>query len=144
MKNIALLSGLTAMFFTVTSSAEGIDIDPGQWEMTTTTTITMTGMSIPPQTDKHNECVEEDELSPEDFNTDTEIPCEISNVNIDDNTAEWSIVCPSDMGTMEGQWVFTSSGDSISGNGSMSANYGGQEMDFKMTWEGKRTGDCEE
>ena len=144
MKKLVLLTGLTAMFFATAVNAEGIDITPGMWEMNTTINIGMAGMSMPSQTNAITECVEEEELSPDDFNTDPENPCEISNVNIDDNTAEWSIVCPTDMGTMEGQWVFTSDGDSISGNGSMSANYGGQQMDFKMTWEGKRTGDCEE
>jgi hypothetical protein len=48
------------------------------------------------------------------------------------------------MGSMQGQWEFISEGDSISGNGTMSANYNGQEMGFEMTWEGKRVGDCDE
>ena len=65
-------------------------------------------------------------------------------MSIDDNTAKWSISCPSDMGNMEGQWEFTSNGDSISGNGTMTANYSGQEMGFEMTWVGKRTGECED
>jgi hypothetical protein len=44
---------------------------------------------------------------------------------------------------MQGQWEFTSSGDSITGSGSMFAEIGAQKMDFNMNWEGKRIGDCE-
>ena len=64
--------------------------------------------------------------------------------SVDGNTARWSIVCPTEGGpAMEGQWEFTSSGDSITGNGSMTASFNGQEMGFTMSWEGKRTGDCQ-
>jgi hypothetical protein len=144
MKKFVLLTGLTAIFFAANATAEGIDIDPGNWEMTSSMAMTMTGMSIPPQTFTVTECIEEEELDPEHFNMDQENPCDISNVAIDDNTAKWSISCPTDMGSMQGQWEFTSNGDSISGNGMMNADYGGQKMGFEMTWQGKRTGDCEE
>jgi hypothetical protein len=140
MKTRIILCGLAAVFFVVDAGAEGIDIEPGKWEMTSTVTMTM----LPtPQTSTVTECIREEELSPDHFNMDEGNPCEISNVTIDDNTAKWSIHCPSDMGDMEGQWEFNSDGDSISGKGTMSANYGGQEMGFEMTWEGERIGDCD-
>jgi hypothetical protein len=44
---------------------------------------------------------------------------------------------------MEGQWEFTSKGDSISGKGSMNTEFSGQHMGFDMTWVGNRIGDCE-
>ena len=144
MRKHVFLAGLMAMFFAVTSNAQGIDIDPGQWDMTSSMAMAMTGMSIPPQTFTVSECITEEELSPDHFNMDEDNPCNISNVDIDGNTAKWSISCPSDGGNMEGQWEITSHGDSISGNGTMTANFGGREMDFNMTWEGKRTGDCKE
>ena len=144
MKKLVFLAGLAAMFFAVTSNAQGVDIDPGQWEMTSTMSMKMTGMSLPPQTFTVTECIEAEELDPDHFNMDQENPCEISNLAVDDNTAKWSISCPSEDGNMEGQWEFTSKGGSLTGNGTMTANYGGQEMDFQMTWEGNRTGDCDE
>jgi hypothetical protein len=141
MKLSVILSGLTAMFLTVTANAQGVSIDPGMWEMTSTMTMTMMPQ---PQTTTVKECVMESEYGPESFNMDEENPCNISDLLIDDNSARWSISCPSEGGpTMEGQWEITSEGDSISGNGTMTADYGGQKMGFNMTWEGKRIGDCE-
>ncbi|MCW8924750.1 MAG: DUF3617 domain-containing protein [Xanthomonadales bacterium] len=142
MKFFALLCGLTAMIFVVSANAQGVSITPGKWEMTSTMTMSM----LPtPQTFTATECVKESELSPDHFNMDEENPCNFSNVEMGGDTARWSIECPSEGGpAMKGQWEFTSHGDTLSGNGSMTANYGGQEMGFTMTWEGKRIGDCEE
>jgi hypothetical protein len=141
MKTITVLAALAAMFFVANASAEGLDIDPGKWEMTSTMTMTMFPA---PQTFTVTECIEEEALDPDHFNMDQDNPCEISDVSIDDVTAKWAITCPTEMGSMKGQWEFTSKGDSISGNGTMSANYGGQQMGFEMTWVGKRIGDCDE
>jgi hypothetical protein len=63
---------------------------------------------------------------------------------VEETTARWSISCSTGDGqVMEGQWEFTSSGDTISGNGSMSTEINGQTMGFEMAWTGERTGDCE-
>ena len=141
MKLFTILSGLTAMLFTVTTNAQGVSIDPGLWEMTSTMTMTMMPQ---PQTTTVKECITESELGPDSFNMDEDNPCNISDLLIDDNSAAWSINCPTEGGpAMEGQWEFTSEGDSISGSGTMTADYGGQKMGFNMTWEGKRIGDCE-
>ena len=135
------LTGLATVMIAGTASAEGVSIDPGMWEMTTTMTMTMMPQ---PQRTTVNECIEEDELSPESFNLDKENPCSISDVAVEETTARWSISCSTDGGPMmEGQWAFTSSGDTISGNGSMSTEINGQTMGFEMVWTGERIGDCE-
>ena len=135
------LTGLATVMIAGTASAEGVPIDPGMWKMTTTMTITMMPQ---PHSTTVNECIEEDELSPESFNLDKENPCNISDVAVEGTTARWSISCSTGDGPMmEGQWEFTSSGDTISGNGSMSTEINGQTMGFEMVWTGERTGDCE-
>ena len=135
------LTGLASLVFAGTASAEGVSIDPGMWEMTSTMTMTM----MPePRSNTVQECIENDELSPESFNMDKDNPCDITEVAIEGNTARWSINCSTDGGpAMEGQWEFTSNGDSISGKGEMNAEFSGQKMGFNMTWKGKRIGDCE-
>ena len=135
------LTGLAGLMLTGTASAEGVSIDPGMWEMTSTMTMTM----MPePRSTSVKECIEDNELNPESFNMDKDNPCNITDVTIDGNTARWSISCSTGGGpVMEGQWEFTSSGDAINGNGSMSTDFNGQTMGFNMTWEGKRVGDCE-
>ncbi len=136
-----LLTGLAAVLISGTGNAAGVAIQPGMWEMTSTMTMTMLNQ---PQTNTVKECIEEDELNPDTFNTDQDNPCEFSDVNIDGNSASWSISCPTQGGmTMDGTWQFTSHGDSITGSGSMSAEMSGQKFGFDMTWSGKRIGDCD-
>lgn len=136
-----ILTGLVTLFLAGTASGAGVSIEPGQWEMTSTMTMTMMPQ---PQTTTVMECIEEDELNPESFNVDKDNPCKITDVIIDGNTARWKINCPTEGGPVtEGQWEFTSSGDSITGSGSMTTEFSGQKMGFDMTWDGKRVGDCE-
>lgn len=141
MKLRIVIASLTAMFFSITAIAEGVSIDPGNWEMTTTMKMTMMPQ---PQTTTVEECIKEPELNPEDFNMDEDSPCNISDVVINGDTASWLINCPTEGGVMEGKWEFTSAGDSITGAGTMSMDYAGQKMGFEMSWVGKRIGDCEE
>ena len=137
----AILSGLTILLFTGAVSAEGIPIDPGMWEMTSTMTMSMMPT---PQTNTMEECIEEDVLDPEKFNMDEDTPCSITDVTLDGNTATWAINCPTEGGpAMEGEWEVTSLGDTLTGKGQMTAEFSGQKMGFDMTWEGKRIGDCE-
>ena len=136
-----ILTGLATVFLAGTASAEGVSIHPGMWEMTSTMTMSMMPQ---PQTNTVSECIEEDEISPESFNMDEANPCSITEVVINGSTARWSISCPMQGGQlMEGQWEFTSNGDSISGSGNMSTEFSGQTMAFDMTWKGHRVGDCE-
>lgn len=141
MRTRITLTGLLVLLFASVTHAGGVTIDPGQWEMTTTMTMSMMPQ---PQTNTTSECIEESELNPENFNMDEDNPCSINDVSIDGDTASWTINCPAANGMeMEGAWQFASKGDSLTGKGYMSADMMGQTMRFDMTWEGKRSGDCE-
>ena len=123
-----------------TALADGVAVNPGRWEMT----MTMEMSLMPaPQTRSFTKCIEEKELGPDSFNMDENSPCDFSGVAIDGDSVSWSINCPSPAGAMVGHWEFTSSGDSVVGSGSMSADIVGQSMEFTMNWEGERVGDCE-
>jgi hypothetical protein len=140
MKLPVVLSSLAFVLFAGSATAEGVSIDPGLWEMTMTMTMTMMPQ---PQTTTVTECIKDHELNPESFNMDKDNPCQISDVTFEGDTARWSIHCPTEGGpAMEGQWEVISSGDSITGSGTMSADYNGQVMGFTMNWKGKRVGDC--
>jgi hypothetical protein len=136
-----ILTGLATVFLASIASADGVPINPGLWEMTSTMTMSMMPQ---PTTNTVKECIENNELSPEDFNMEEDNPCNITDVTVDGNTARWSINCPTEGGpVMEGQWEITSNGDTINGSGNMSAEFSGQAMSFAMTWEGQRIGDCD-
>ncbi len=135
------LTCILAALFSASVNAKGVPIKPGLWEFTTTVSMPMLPQ---PRVDTTTECVEEDELSPEKFNQDQDTPCDITNVVQSGNTISWSMFCPTGAGTMmQGQWKFTSFGSSISGNGAMAMEMGGQQMEIKMEWKGKRTGNCD-
>jgi len=135
------LTGLATVFLAGSAHAAGVSIQPGQWEMTSTMTMTIMPQ---PQVNTVHECIEENEISPDNFNMDQDNPCDITDVMVEGNTARWSISCPTEAGmVMEGQWEFTSLGNSITGSGTMTTEFSGQKMGFDMTWEGKRIGDCE-
>ena len=135
-KAILLLTLLPALGW----AADSVKMEPGLWEMTISVEMSMFPQ---PQVRTVKECVEEEEFNPDHFNADENSPCDNSAIEVDGDTISWQISCPGPMGSMTGDWTFTTTGDTISGNGSMSASLGGQSMEFTMKWEGERTGDCE-
>jgi hypothetical protein len=137
----SILIIMTGFFLSGIATADGLEIDAGNWEMTSTMTMTMMPA---PQTNTVTECIKENVLNPETINMDEENPCDISDVKNDGNSISWSINCPTEGGmVMTGKWEMASKGDSISGKGSMSTEINGQAMGFDMTWDGKRIGDCD-
>lgn len=141
MRSNITLAVISTLLFAVNSHADGVAIEPGQWEMTSTMTMSLMPQ---PQTTTTTECIVDGILDPETFNKDEDSPCDIVNVTAEENTARWDIKCPVNNGAaMEGQWEVTSHGDTISGQGKMSAEIAGQQVGFDMTWKGKRLGECE-
>ena len=136
-----MLALLSTLLVAGNSYASGIPIEPGQWEMKSTMTMSMMPQ---PQVTVNMECIEEDFLDPETFNKDQESECGVVNVTTDGNTASWDIDCPIENGAkLEGSWEMTSNGDTLTGKGNMSTEIAGQKVGFDMSWEGKRIGDCE-
>jgi len=136
-----VLTALVAVSMPGLTMADGLSIEPGKWQMTSTVEMSMMGQ---PQVHSSTECLSESELNPEDFNMDKDSSCDISEMLVNGNTASWSINCAAQGGMqMKGQWEMTSEGDSISGGGSMSADAGGMQFEMTMSWEGHRLGDCD-
>jgi hypothetical protein len=135
-----LFAGLL-LLVSLASQAEGLPMKPGQWEMKMTMEMSM----LPaPQVRTSTECVTENELNPESFQMDENSGCTAGDLEIEGNTARWSISCPGPAGDMTGNWEFTSDEDSVVGTGSMSADMNGMALQMNMNWEGKRLGDCPE
>lgn len=141
MRSDIILVLVSSLLFAGNSHADGVPIEPGQWEMKSTMTMSMMPQ---PQVTVDMQCIEEDVFDPETFSKDEESACGITNVTTDGNTARWEIDCPVESGAkMAGSWEMTSHGDTLNGNGTMTTEVAGQKVGFEMTWEGKRTGDCE-
>jgi len=134
--------GLLVTAATATATAaEGVPIKPGLWKTTSTMTLSMMPQ---PRIKTTTRCIKKDTLGPEEFDMDKDSPCKFSDFVTQGDTTTWSVNCPFEgAGVLTGSWKFYSRGDSISGNGSMSADMNGMKMGMTMAWQGQRLGACD-
>ena len=80
----------------IAAAADGIPVEPGLWEMTSTAQMPM----LPkPQVNTVQECIEKSVVSLEDLQSKEMDPnCVWETEQIDNNTMKWSLDCPMDGG----------------------------------------------
>jgi len=140
-KKIYLYLILSVNLAPISALAEGISIEPGKWEITTTITIPILPQ---PRVTTKTECMKERELSPETMtDDDTDSDCTLNTVVVDGNTMKWSMDCQGKEGNSRGEWEVTSRGDTLTGEGKVTVDVQEQDMVMTMNWEGKRIGDCD-
>lgn len=128
------------LLFASPAFAEGLPVEPGLWEITSTMTMPM----LPePRVNTISECLEKNEISMDDMGGEGMDPdCTFQAAQVKGNTMTWSFDCPVEGGNSHGEWQAVSSGDSVTGGGSMTMTFQGQTMEMTMAWEGRRVGDC--
>jgi hypothetical protein len=120
--------------------ADGIPVEPGLWEMTTTVNLPILPQ---PKVSTVTECMTDSEFDMDDVASDgSENDCTFNMGEVDGSTMKWTVDCPVEGGSSHGEWEATSSGDSVTGNGKMTMSFQGQTMEMTMSWEGKRIGEC--
>ena len=120
--------------------ADGIPVEPGLWEMTTTVNLPIMPQ---PKVSTTTECMKDSEFDMDDVASDgSDNDCKFKMGEVDGSTMKWTVDCPVEGGSSHGEWVATSSGDSVTGNGKMTMAFQGQTMEMTMSWEGKRIGEC--
>lgn len=120
--------------------AEGIPVEPGLWSITTTMNMPMMPQ---PQTMTVEECFTDGIMDMDDMMTDDLDPnCTFNLGQVDGNTMQWNIDCPMEGGTSHAEWLATSGGDTVQGEGKVSVSVQGQTMEMTMNWAGKRIGEC--
>lgn len=130
----------TALILTPLASADGIPVEPGLWEMTSTMTMPMLPQ---PRVTTVTECMRKSEISMDEFSDENmDSGCTFNPPQIDGDTMKWSFDCPVDGGTSHGEWEATSGGDTVSGNGKITMSIQGQTMEMVMNWQGRRIGEC--
>ena len=137
-----LLPALLALGAAVPAAqADGVAVEPGLWELTTTMTMPM----LPaPQTITTTQCVEDSVLNVDEMGAEDPDPnCKLDITQPDDNTVHWTFDCPIEGGgTTTGEWQVTSSGGQVDGKGTMRMTMMGQEVAMDATFSGRRVGDC--
>lgn len=121
--------------------ADGMQVEPGLWKMTTTLNMPMLPQ---PQTNSMEECVEDASFDIEDMSAEDMDPnCTIEMAQVDASTMKWSMDCPVEGGgTSHAEWQATSSGTSIEGSGKINLAVMGQEMEMTTTFSGQHIGAC--
>ena len=137
-RKILLMVTLTA--FASTALAQGIPVEPGLWSITTTMNMPMMPQ---PQTVTVEECFEDEVMDMDDMAMDDLDPnCTYDLGQVDGNSMRWNIDCPMEGGTSHAEWLATSGGDTVQGEGKISISINGQNMEMNMNWTGKRIGEC--
>lgn len=125
-------------------SAETPNINPGQWEYTTTMTMSAGGQAMPGRTMKNKDCVSQEDISdPDLFGGDELKNCQVSAMEQSRSRLRYSLTCPGPDGspyTMSADLKLQ--GDSMNGTmkGDMQSPMGPMKMRMEMS--GKRIGDC--
>lgn len=137
-------NGYLGLLFSLVASsvfAQGIPIEPGMWEMTTTMNMPMLPQ---PRVSTRMECIEKSELSPDTMNAENmDSNCTFDTRVVDGNTMKWSMDCNQQGGASRGEWEATSHGDTLTGEGTVTVDMQGQAMVMTMKWDGKRVGHCD-
>jgi len=140
MKKI-LLPALAVLAAAPIVQADGVAVEPGLWEMTTTMTMPMLPQ---PQVVTTTDCVEDAVLDIDEMNAEGLDPdCTMDVSQPDEKTVKWVMDCPVEGGgSSHAEWQVTSSSDSVEGSGSIQMTVMGQEMSMDATFSGRRVGDC--
>ena len=144
MRTAVLSSSLAALAAVVASGlacAAGPSMKDGMWEITTK--MEMPGRSdvaMPQQTVKH--CLTKKDVEDPKRMTPSvgeQSRCKMTDYKLQGNTATWKMACE---GQGSGSGTVTYGGDSYSGTQTMAINAGGQPMNMKMSFSGRRLGEC--
>ncbi len=131
---------IAAAMAVASGNAIALDMQAGRWEVTTT--ATMEGMPVQPQTFTQTQC-----MKPEDAviepPSEQGIACQMVENDTSGNTVKWRMDCTLEQGgTMDAQGEIAFSGDSMNGHMTLHGNVQGMNMTMKHEYKGRRVGDC--
>ena len=141
----ALIVTIAMLFFVKVVMAEGPDLKPGKWEITTTVTMPMMPEA---KVMTKTECITAEQADSGLLAAIVEDgTCKVLNKEESGNTIEFEVECGGDMDMkMRGKGYFTANGTTASGKMEMTMNIpqmGGQSTKMTQEWEGKRIGNCD-
>ena len=136
-----LLTTLVVLAAAPVAQADGVAVEPGLWEMTTTMTLPMLPQ---PRTVTTTDCVDDAVLDVDEMSGDDVAPdCDMEISQPDAKTVRWVMDCPVEGGgSSRAEWQVTSSGDSVEGSGAIKMTVMGQDLSMDASCSGRRVGDC--
>ena len=129
-----------AMLVTTTSvsfAGSELNMQEGQWEITTNMEIPSMPMNMPPM--KHTQCLMKKDIVPQSSQAGQE--CTISQTKVTGNTVTWVMQCSGGPGgNTKGNGTITYDGSSMKGTIKLTDTQSKMEMTSHLT--GQRIGDC--
>ena len=124
-----------------TAHAAAPNMKDGLWEITTKMEMAgKSGGKMPQQVVRS--CVTKKDLEdPRRTTPSGDSRCKMTDYKLAGNTATWKMACEG-KSEMTGTGTVTYSGDSYTGNQTMTMKTSGQVMNMKMDFAGRRVGDC--
>ncbi len=126
----------------LTAVAESPNIEPGQWEFTSTTSV-QGDMPIPDQTETHQECIAQGEIDDEEFSfIEEEEGCELLEHEVTVEGLDYRMVCRAEGGeaNIAGRMDFL--GERVEGNVDILVDSAAGEINMTTVMEGQRIGEC--
>ena len=123
MKNVArqtvVLFALVLLCAAGTAHPAGVDMKDGEWEITSETSMSMGGMSMPSMANKSTYCLTREDLVPKG---EKEKDCKVVDQKVVGNTVSWRIVCKEG----EGEGEITYRGTTYNGTFKLKTVEGGK------------------
>ena len=137
---IKMLTLIIVALVCLTTSANAVDMQDGNWEITVQTEMQGTPMKLPPMT--YTQCLTSQNIIPMQDKAGQE--CEFIEKNISGNPVTWKMRCTSQGMKMDIDGKVNYQNASFSGNITMRMNNpDGTETVMKQKISGKRMGDCD-
>ncbi len=132
-------AALSQLVFLGPVAADGLQITPGLWRITSTTT----NMMGPPKTETEDQCMQDETFDPIAELQDDSQTCTITSQDLTDNTLTFEMSCAGAGGPpATGSGRYTINGNSGDGEMTYSMSFGGQNMTMTNSWTAERIGDC--
>jgi len=139
MKNVlrhtVVLFALLLLCAAGTAHPAGIDMKEGDWEISSVTSMTMEGMSMPSMPSKSTYCLTREDPVPK---SERDKDCRIVNQKVVGNTVSWRMECKK----AEGEGEITYRGTTYNGFYKMKMVEEGQTMTMNSKLAGKYLGPC--
>lgn len=136
-----LLAGLL-LALPLAAVAESPNIEPGQWEFTSTTSV-QGDLPIPDQTETHQECIAQGDIDDEEFSfIKEEEGCELLEHAVTVDGLDYRMVCRAEGGEADivGRMDFL--GERVEGNVDILVDSPAGQLNMTTRMEGRRIGDC--
>jgi hypothetical protein len=118
-----------------TAHSAGVDMQEGEWEILSETSMRMGTMSMPAMTSKVTHCLTHDHPVP---SSEKEKDCKVMDQKVVGNKVSWRVVCPKG----EGEGEITYHGTTYKGFLKMKMVEGGETMTMDMKLSGRHLGPC--